>query len=166
MTQGLIWSAYLIGPAPPSLYLMTFHPWETRGGQAPGHQRQYAQVAIPPSVLAIDLSLSLLLVRPSLSLASGAHCAAAEAQGLIIMASLLDLPPNVHVSSHPCLMAKLSQLRSKSTPAKDVKSLVHDISLIIGCEALAVSTSPTPGPKVCFRLYPYQCMRMVVNSRI
>lgn len=64
------------------------------------------------------------------------------------MSSSLDLPPNVHVSSHPCLLAKLSQLRSKSTPAKDVKSLVHDISLIVACEALAASTSPTQGPKV------------------
>ncbi|KAL1875154.1 hypothetical protein Daus18300_003222 [Diaporthe australafricana] len=57
------------------------------------------------------------------------------------------LPKNVHVSSHPCLRAKLSQLRSKSTPAKDVKSLVHDISLIVGCEALAAAITTAPGPK-------------------
>ncbi|KAK2605427.1 hypothetical protein N8I77_008264 [Diaporthe amygdali] len=57
------------------------------------------------------------------------------------------LPNNVHVSNHPCLRAKLSQLRSKSTPSKDVKSLVHDISLIIGCEALATAITTAPGPK-------------------
>lgn len=57
------------------------------------------------------------------------------------------LPKNVHVSQHPCLRAKLSQLRSKSTNAKEVKSLVHDISLIVGCEALASAITATPGPK-------------------
>ncbi|KAF3352753.1 Uracil phosphoribosyltransferase like protein [Verticillium longisporum] len=63
------------------------------------------------------------------------------------MASSPELPPNVHVSSHPCLQAKLSQLRSKSTPAKDVKTIVNDIALILGCEALAASTSPAKGPE-------------------
>ncbi|ROT42034.1 PRTase-like protein [Sodiomyces alkalinus F11] len=63
------------------------------------------------------------------------------------MASVRDLPPNVHISSHPCLLAKLSQLRLKATPAKDVKSLVHDISLILGCDALATSTTSVQGPK-------------------
>ncbi|KAK7706024.1 hypothetical protein SLS63_014050 [Diaporthe eres] len=57
------------------------------------------------------------------------------------------LPKNVHVSSHPCLRAKLSQLRSKSTPSKDVKALVHEISLIVGCEALASAITTSPGPK-------------------
>lgn len=58
-----------------------------------------------------------------------------------------SLPKNVHVSNHPCLRAKLSQLRSKSTPSKDVKALVHDISLIVGCEALAAAITTAPGPK-------------------
>jgi uracil phosphoribosyltransferase len=47
------------------------------------------------------------------------------------------LPPNVHVSKHPCLRAKLSQLRSKSTNARETKDLVHEISLILGIEALS-----------------------------
>lgn len=47
------------------------------------------------------------------------------------------IPENVHVSQHPCLRAKLSQLRSKSTTAGETKQLVHEISLIIGTEALA-----------------------------
>ncbi|POS72080.1 hypothetical protein DHEL01_v209527 [Diaporthe helianthi] len=58
-----------------------------------------------------------------------------------------SLPKNVHISNHPCLRAKLSQLRSKSTPSKDVKALVHDISLIVGCEALASAITTAPGPK-------------------
>lgn len=58
------------------------------------------------------------------------------------------LPPNVHVSAHPCLVAKLSQLRSKSTSAKEVKALVHEISLILGIEALATKISTVPGPEV------------------
>lgn len=47
------------------------------------------------------------------------------------------LPSNVHVSKHPCLRMKLSQLRSKSTNARDTKQLVHDIATIVGVEALA-----------------------------
>ncbi|GJC95963.1 uracil phosphoribosyltransferase [Colletotrichum higginsianum] len=58
-----------------------------------------------------------------------------------------ELPSNVHVSQHPCLRAKLSQLRSQSTPAKDVKSLVNEIALMVAYEALAASTKATDGPK-------------------
>ena len=46
-------------------------------------------------------------------------------------------PSNVHVSAHPCLRVKLSQLRSKSANAQETKALIHEISMIIGCEALA-----------------------------
>lgn len=48
-----------------------------------------------------------------------------------------DLPHNVKISSHPCLRAKLSQLRSSKTEARDTKKLVHEIALILGIEALA-----------------------------
>ncbi|KAK5122122.1 hypothetical protein LTR85_004368 [Meristemomyces frigidus] len=47
------------------------------------------------------------------------------------------LPPNVHVSTHPSVRAKLSQLRSSSTNAKETKALVHDIATMVGCDALA-----------------------------
>ncbi|GAB1320346.1 hypothetical protein MFIFM68171_10556 [Madurella fahalii] len=57
-----------------------------------------------------------------------------------------NLPSNVFVSHHPCLLAKLSQLRSQSTPSKDVKTLIHDIALIVGCEALGKTLTSTPGP--------------------
>ncbi|KAK6949782.1 hypothetical protein Daesc_008103 [Daldinia eschscholtzii] len=59
----------------------------------------------------------------------------------------MSLPSNVHVSKHPCLLAKLSRLRSKSTESREVKSLINDISLILGCEALAASLTPVDGPK-------------------
>ncbi|GAB7328884.1 hypothetical protein MBLNU13_g00755t1 [Cladosporium sp. NU13] len=48
-----------------------------------------------------------------------------------------SVPSNVHVSTHPCLRAKLSLLRSKSTNARETKQLVHEIATIVGCEALA-----------------------------
>ncbi|PHH60506.1 hypothetical protein CDD81_1596 [Ophiocordyceps australis] len=48
-----------------------------------------------------------------------------------------SLPPNVHVSKHPCLRAKLSQLRSQNASPEDVKRLVHEISLVVACEAFA-----------------------------
>lgn len=48
-----------------------------------------------------------------------------------------NLPPNVKISSHPCLRAKLSQLRSNAATARETKALVHEIALILGIEALA-----------------------------
>lgn len=47
-----------------------------------------------------------------------------------------SLPSNVRVSTHPCLLAKLSQLRSASTSPKETKALVHEISLFLAVEAL------------------------------
>ncbi|KAK7213351.1 hypothetical protein V2G26_020529 [Clonostachys chloroleuca] len=54
---------------------------------------------------------------------------------------------NVHVSQHPSVLAKLSQLRSKSASSKDVKALIHEISLIVSTEALSKAITPTDGPK-------------------
>jgi len=59
-----------------------------------------------------------------------------------------SLPSNVHVSSHPCLQAKLSQLRDSTANSRETKALVHEISLIIGCEALAASLTTKSGPPV------------------
>ncbi|KAJ4356904.1 hypothetical protein N0V85_009532, partial [Neurospora sp. IMI 360204] len=58
-----------------------------------------------------------------------------------------SLPPNVHVSTHPCLLAKLSQLRSKTTSARDVKTLIHEIALLLGSEALAKAMTTAAGPQ-------------------
>ena len=55
----------------------------------------------------------------------------------------LSLPINVHVSTHPCLRAKLSLLRSKDANARDTKALVHEIALIVSCEALATCLKTT-----------------------
>ncbi|KAH6976067.1 uracil phosphoribosyltransferase-domain-containing protein [Ilyonectria sp. MPI-CAGE-AT-0026] len=60
---------------------------------------------------------------------------------------MASVPPNVHVSNHPCLRAKLSQLRSKSVSARDVKSLIHELSVIVACEALATAITAVDGPK-------------------
>ncbi|KAL8823907.1 MAG: hypothetical protein Q9191_005454 [Dirinaria sp. TL-2023a] len=57
--------------------------------------------------------------------------------------STTTLPSNIHASTHPCLRAKLSQIRSKTTNARETKALVHEIALIIGCEALASSLQTT-----------------------
>ncbi|KAH6624688.1 uracil phosphoribosyltransferase-domain-containing protein [Chaetomium sp. MPI-SDFR-AT-0129] len=57
-----------------------------------------------------------------------------------------ELPSNVHVSQHPCVLAKLSQLRSQSTPPKDVKALIHEIGLLVASEAFAKGLSSAPGP--------------------
>ncbi|KAF2733607.1 uracil phosphoribosyltransferas-like protein [Polyplosphaeria fusca] len=54
-----------------------------------------------------------------------------------------NLPANAHVSAHPCLKAKLSQLRAASTGSKDVQTLVHEIALMVGYEALASGLTST-----------------------
>ncbi|KAI1418845.1 uracil phosphoribosyltransferase-domain-containing protein [Xylaria sp. FL1777] len=59
----------------------------------------------------------------------------------------MSLPVNVHVSKHPCLLSKLSRLRARDTEAREVKSLVHDIALIVGCEAFASALTVVDGPK-------------------
>lgn len=66
--------------------------------------------------------------------------------------TLLPSPPPppkmpVHVSSHPCLQAKLSQLRSQSTSTRETRGLVTEVSTILGVEALA-ELSAVPGAKV------------------
>jgi uracil phosphoribosyltransferase len=48
----------------------------------------------------------------------------------------MSIPKNAHISSHPCLQAKLSQLRSASTGCRDAQTLVHEIALMVGYEAL------------------------------
>ncbi|KAI9718452.1 MAG: hypothetical protein M1812_004173 [Candelaria pacifica] len=58
-----------------------------------------------------------------------------------------SLPRNVHVSQHPCLLAKLSQLRSKDTNAKETKALIHEMTLILGSEALAKGLKISEGGK-------------------
>lgn len=55
---------------------------------------------------------------------------------------------NIHVSQHPCLRAKLSQLRSNATSCKDTNRLINDIAMIIGCEALGASLQVTPSGMV------------------
>ncbi|KAK8117434.1 uracil phosphoribosyltransferase-domain-containing protein [Apiospora kogelbergensis] len=59
----------------------------------------------------------------------------------------MSLPSNVHVSRHPCLLGKLSLLRSKSTSAREVKALINEIATIVGVEALASALTPVDGPK-------------------
>ncbi|KAF4172676.1 hypothetical protein CNMCM8060_001101 [Aspergillus lentulus] len=60
----------------------------------------------------------------------------------------MTLPSNIHVSSHPCLQAKLSQLRSHSTSPRETRSLVHDIATILGVEAFAAGLKVASGEKV------------------
>ncbi|EGD96907.1 uracil phosphoribosyltransferase [Trichophyton tonsurans CBS 112818] len=57
------------------------------------------------------------------------------------------LPKNVHVSRHPCLQVKLSQLRSGKASSRETNDLVHEIATIIGCEAFAENISAAPGEK-------------------
>ena len=64
-----------------------------------------------------------------------------------------SLLSNVHVSTHPCLRAKLSQLRSKDANARETKALVHEIALIVGCEALASCLENIPSGIVSLYLH-------------
>lgn len=64
------------------------------------------------------------------------------------LSEMSQLPHNVHVSSHPCLLGKLSQLRAATANARETKALVHEISTIVGCEALAAGLTTKSGPTV------------------
>lgn len=69
------------------------------------------------------------------------------------------LPPNVHVSTHPCLHAKLSQLRSHATSSRDTNALVAEIATILGVEALGSNLSIAEDGTVrffSFRLNKYE----------
>ncbi|KAH0842957.1 uracil phosphoribosyltransferase, variant [Fonsecaea monophora] len=78
-----------------------------------------------------------------------------------------SLPTNVHVSKHPCLRAKLSQLRSKSTNARETKSLIHEITLLLGTEALGqldIESTGTAETPIGYE-YPYEainCSKLTV----
>ncbi|KAK6355221.1 hypothetical protein TWF696_004335 [Orbilia brochopaga] len=46
---------------------------------------------------------------------------------------------NIHISNHPCVKAKLSQLRSAKAGPRETKALIHEISTLLGAEALAAA---------------------------
>ncbi|KAL4801170.1 uracil phosphoribosyltransferase-domain-containing protein [Aspergillus venezuelensis] len=49
----------------------------------------------------------------------------------------MAVPSNVHISSHPLLQAKISQIRSSSTTTRETRGLVNEIATILGVEAFA-----------------------------
>lgn len=61
---------------------------------------------------------------------------------------MMALPSNIHVSAHPCLQAKLSQLRSKATSTRETRNLVHEIATILGVEAFSTGLQVTNRGKV------------------
>jgi uracil phosphoribosyltransferase len=82
---------------------------------------------------------------------------------------MAPLPLNAHVSTHPCVRAKLSQLRSQSTAAREVKSLINEIATIVGVEALAscltIAESGTVSLVSFFQFYCFRfAFRWVVRS--
>lgn len=62
--------------------------------------------------------------------------------------------PNVHISTHPCVKAKLSQLRSSTTNARETKALIHEITLMLGTEALASCLTTKETGTVSLAHYP------------
>jgi hypothetical protein len=65
--------------------------------------------------------------------------------------SATSLPANVHISRHPCVQAKLSQLRSTKAGARETRALLHEISTIIAVEATAAGLTVKDGPIVRMR---------------
>ncbi|KAL5337777.1 hypothetical protein BJX70DRAFT_368730 [Aspergillus crustosus] len=49
----------------------------------------------------------------------------------------MSVPSNVHISTHPLLQAKISQIRSSSTTTRETRNLVHEVATILGVEAFA-----------------------------
>ncbi len=59
----------------------------------------------------------------------------------------------IHISKHPLVAQKLSQLREKSLKPKEVRELTRDISLLLGYEA-STDITLTKGHQVSiFKLY-------------
>jgi uracil phosphoribosyltransferase len=75
-----------------------------------------------------------------------------------------SLPSNVHISQHPCLKAKISQLRSQSTGARDAKRLIHDISTMLGYEALGSALSTTQQGSVRVPIHPKLCIPLTTSK--
>jgi hypothetical protein len=75
-----------------------------------------------------------------------------QALPICLLPLTMPVAANVHVSSHPLLQAKLSQLRSSSTTTRETRSLVHEIATILGVEAFAGWKSTSTGKTV--RLFP------------
>ena len=76
----------------------------------------------------------------------------------------MTLPSNVHVSSHPCLQAKLSQLRSQSTSPRETRDLVHEIASILGVEAFASGLKLKSTGKVQSLLHPKTLISKKINK--
>lgn len=103
------------------------------------------QVTSPLSHLLSPSSWSLLLLVyfPCLAPPSLSLCLPNRSIYLKSIHTAMSLPHNVHVSTHPCLQAKLSQLRSKSTSTRETRDLVHEIATILGVEAFAAGLRTT-----------------------
>lgn len=61
----------------------------------------------------------------------------------VASAMAASLPANVTVCSHACIRVKLSKLRSSSTPPKETKSLVHELTLLLAADALSRALTTT-----------------------
>ena len=44
---------------------------------------------------------------------------------------------NVHISTHPLILDKVSKIRDKKTSVRDFRHLMGEISMLLGYEALA-----------------------------
>lgn len=56
----------------------------------------------------------------------------------------MTLPDNVHVSKHPVVASKLSQLRSVNANAKTVRQLVSDLASLLAYEATLTTLTAKP----------------------
>ena len=76
----------------------------------------------------------------------------------------------LHVMDHPLILHKISMLRSKDTSTKDFRQLIHEIALLIGCEAtrdLPVTEYPVTTPiteTVGYRLPRQACLVPILRA--
>lgn len=61
----------------------------------------------------------------------------------------MSLPPNVHVSSHPVVKAKISQIR-QDLSAKSTKHLISEISSLLAAWVGEKAFTIEQGPQVSF----------------
>ncbi len=66
------------------------------------------------------------------------------------------------VASHPCLAAKISQLRSVDTTAKETKELIHEIAFMVAFQALGEILTVLDGDEVAHS--PHQMLSLAAHA--
>ena len=49
--------------------------------------------------------------------------------------------PNLRIEDHPIVLDRLSKMRMTQTPTRDFRTLLYEITLLMGCKQLAIEVA-------------------------